>query len=108
MQTQGNLRRPGGFTIVEMLFVVVISAIIATIGIPSFIGLIKNNQMNTSVNDLVTAIQLAYIASTSLHSFLAFSRCSTASRTAPAPPGRSVTYIASARISLTASATAIG
>ena len=48
-----------GFTIVEVLFVVVILMIGAAIGVPSFTNLMRSNNVTASVNDVVTAIQLA-------------------------------------------------
>ncbi len=48
-----------GFTLIELIAVLLILAILTTIGIPSFNEALRNNRLTTSTNDLVTAMNLA-------------------------------------------------
>lgn len=48
-----------GFTMVEMMFVVVISIILVGIGAPSFANLLKQNRVVSAVNDTISGFQLA-------------------------------------------------
>jgi type IV fimbrial biogenesis protein FimT len=48
-----------GFTLIELLFVVVIGIMLTTIGIPSYVNLVKSGRLTASVNNVVTAVQLA-------------------------------------------------
>ena len=53
------MRRFAGFTMVEMLFVIVIIGIGMTIAVPSFQGMLQRNRLTTQSNDLSMAINLA-------------------------------------------------
>lgn len=46
-----------GFTLVEMMLAVAVLAILLSIGLPAFGGLIDNQRMDSSVNSLVRGIQ---------------------------------------------------
>jgi type IV fimbrial biogenesis protein FimT len=48
-----------GFTLIELMIVVVITAITASIAIPVFGDFIKSNRMRASVGELMTAFQFA-------------------------------------------------
>ncbi len=48
-----------GFTLIELMIILAILGIVTTIGVPGFSQVINNNRMTTSVNKLVTAINLA-------------------------------------------------
>lgn len=51
--------RSGGFTLVELMVVVAIMAIVASIAVPSFNTMIKNNRLTAAVNDLSGALNYA-------------------------------------------------
>ena len=53
------MRRFDGFTMVEMLFVIVIMGIGMSIAVPSFQGMLQRNRLATQTNDLSLAINLA-------------------------------------------------
>jgi type IV fimbrial biogenesis protein FimT len=48
-----------GFTLIELMVTLAISAILLGIGVPSFRGMIENNRIAAASNDLVTGLQLA-------------------------------------------------
>lgn len=54
-----SARTVRGFTIVELMIVLLILAILATIAIPSFRDFIGNSKVTGATNDLVTAINVA-------------------------------------------------
>jgi type IV fimbrial biogenesis protein FimT len=56
-----SLRRPvvqRGFTLVELMVVLVIAAILLGLGVPGFRNLIQSQRLTTTVNDLFAAINL--------------------------------------------------
>ncbi|PHS30719.1 MAG: pilus assembly protein FimT [Methylophaga sp.] len=48
-----------GFTLLELMITLAIAAIMVTIGIPSFMGLIRDSRMTTNANDFFTALSYA-------------------------------------------------
>lgn len=48
-----------GFTLLEMIAVIVIAAIMVTMAIPSLATFIKNNRMTTQINDFVATANIA-------------------------------------------------
>ncbi len=48
-----------GFTLIELMVVIVIVAIFVTVGVPSFQNLIQDNRLVTQANRLVSSLQLA-------------------------------------------------
>lgn len=48
-----------GFTLIELMIVIVIVAIFVTVGVPSFQNMIKDNRLVTQANRLVSSLQLA-------------------------------------------------
>lgn len=51
--------RAAGFTLVELMFVIVIGAILLSLGLPSFRDLIRSTRMTATANDLVADYNLA-------------------------------------------------
>jgi len=54
-----NISYRKGFTLIELLVTIVIVAIVATIGIPSFIQTIRSSRLTTNINELVTSLNFA-------------------------------------------------
>lgn len=48
-----------GFTLLELMVTIAIAGILAGLAIPSFTSIIASNQLTTSANELVTALNLA-------------------------------------------------
>ena len=51
--------RPHGFTLIEMLVVIAISAILVAMAIPSFQGTIRSSRISGAANSFIAAIDLA-------------------------------------------------
>lgn len=47
------MNRSGGFTLLELMITIAVAAILVTIAIPSYRGVVQSNAMVTQVNDLV-------------------------------------------------------
>jgi type IV fimbrial biogenesis protein FimT len=54
-----GLRHQAGFTLVEMMTVMMIVAVMITIAAPSFMGLMARNTLTSKMNEMVGAIQAA-------------------------------------------------
>ena len=48
-----------GFTLLELMITVIVLTVLATVAIPSVLGLIQNNRMTSTSNELMTAMYLA-------------------------------------------------
>lgn len=48
-----------GFTIVELMLSLAVAAVILTIGVPSFQGLIERNQLTSGINQFISSMSLA-------------------------------------------------
>lgn len=48
-----------GFTLLELMITVFIAILLTAIGIPSFMGLIRDSRMTTNTNDFLTALSYA-------------------------------------------------
>ena len=48
-----------GFTVIELMIVILIAAILMMVGVPSFTSFVINNRLTTEANSLVTTIQVA-------------------------------------------------
>jgi type IV fimbrial biogenesis protein FimT len=52
-------RRGAGFTVVELLFTVLIASILLAVAVPSFRGMTASNRLVTQTNDLIGAMNFA-------------------------------------------------
>ncbi len=48
-----------GFTLIELMIVMVVVAIFVTVGVPNFQNLVSDNRLSTQANSLVSSLQLA-------------------------------------------------
>lgn len=55
----GSSPKITGFTLIELMVTVVIVAILVTVGVPSFIDMVKNNRISSQASDFTTALMLA-------------------------------------------------
>lgn len=55
-------RLQGGFTLVELMIVVVLLAIVLMLGVPSFTSFVRNNNLIAANNEFATALSLARTA----------------------------------------------
>ncbi len=53
------MKKQNGFTLVELLIGLAITAIVLTIGVPNFNDFIRSNRMTTQANELIGALNLA-------------------------------------------------
>lgn len=54
-----QVQRHGGFTLIELMMVVLIAAILLGVGVPSFRSLIQDNRLKTHADVFVTTMNLA-------------------------------------------------
>lgn len=52
-------RRTGGFTLIELMVVIVVLAVLTTLGIPTFMEMIQNTQLRTAAESIYDGLQLA-------------------------------------------------
>ena len=53
------MKQHSGFTLIELMIVLALVAILATVGVPSFTNFIANNRLTVQTNELVSALNLA-------------------------------------------------
>ena len=57
--TNTGIRREGGFTLIELMVTIGILAIVLSVGVPSYRGIIMDNRMASQANLFATSIKLA-------------------------------------------------
>ncbi|NOX76092.1 MAG: prepilin-type N-terminal cleavage/methylation domain-containing protein [Gammaproteobacteria bacterium] len=57
--TQQQYNMAGGFTLIELIVTLAIGGIVMSIGVPSFIGMTRDNRLISQTNELVANINLA-------------------------------------------------
>ena len=61
MRSLQKIRNSGGFTIIELMLVLLVAGVLLAIGIPSFQTTIKNNQLVSTTNEIIGAINFARV-----------------------------------------------
>lgn len=56
---QTGMRRASGFTLIELMTALAVAAIVLSVGVPSFRGIIMDNRLVSQANQLVTSIKIA-------------------------------------------------
>lgn len=75
--------RMQGFTVLELMVTVAIAAILAAVGIPSFVEIVRDNRIATTTNTFVSAIHAARIEA--IRRNVPISICSSPTATAAVP-----------------------
>lgn len=60
-----SIRKPKGFTLIEMIVVITVIAIISSVGIASFVDYSRNQEVNKAVSDMANILQEARSRATS-------------------------------------------
>ena len=58
-QTALNHKHLAGFTIIELMLTLAVAAVVLTIGVPSFQGLLERNQLTSNINRFISSLALA-------------------------------------------------
>ena len=64
--------RQGGFTLIEMMVVVIIVALLLTVGVPSLMSTIRRNSVSSKLNELLGAMQIARSTAVTRNSRVSF------------------------------------
>jgi type IV fimbrial biogenesis protein FimT len=48
-----------GFTLLELMVTIAVGGVLLTLGVPSFVDVVRNNRATTNVNELLTAFSIA-------------------------------------------------
>jgi type IV fimbrial biogenesis protein FimT len=80
------MRKTAGFTLIEMMVVVAIAAILASLAAPSFMQLIESNALSSDVNTLLADMRLARNEAIRRGSTIVMCRSTNAEVVAPANP----------------------
>jgi len=57
--TDFGITRDGGFTLIELIVTLAVAAIILSVGVPSFRGVIMDNRLVSQSNQFVTSVKMA-------------------------------------------------
>jgi len=77
------MKRPNGFTLIELIVTMAIAAIVLSIAIPSYQTTVQNNRKTTSINELAHALQLARSTAISRRVFVTVCKSNTITDAAP-------------------------
>ena len=53
------MKRQGGFTLLELMITLAVAALLLSVGVPSFRGVVMDNRLVTDANLLVTSVKMA-------------------------------------------------
>jgi len=59
INTDFGTTREGGFTLVELIVTLAVAAIVLSVGVPSFRGVIMDNRLVSQANQFVTSVKMA-------------------------------------------------
>ena len=59
MKPLNNIRRPKGFTLIELMITIAIAAILMTLAVPSFSLMINNSKITSKTNEFIGSLNLA-------------------------------------------------
>ena len=51
--------KQAGFTLIELMFTIVVLAVLLGIGVPNFRDFVRNSRLTSAANDLLTDVNLA-------------------------------------------------
>ena len=59
IETILTIKKPRGFTLVELLVALAIAAVLVTLAAPSFVGMIRSNYMTSTINSFLADLRFA-------------------------------------------------
>jgi type IV fimbrial biogenesis protein FimT len=80
---RSNMKKQGGFTLIELMFTVVVLAVLLSIGIPNLRDFLRNGRMTGYANELLADINLARTEAVKRRALVTI--CASANPTATSP-----------------------
>ena len=53
------IKSPSGFTVIELMITLALAALIVTLGVPTYQGLVERSQLTSNINNLISSLALA-------------------------------------------------